>query len=264
MPGGAVLKKTRHDLIADKVFGAAISYDLLPLNRLEKILSSPLAQKPIYQSSIPSCVACASSWLNQYNSYFESKNQVNLSWIYPYAQVKHFPGGTIPQEILDVIRRQGQCKDEQLPQEKFWDNRYWAENPNVITPEVSEGAEEYKISSYFFIQNPTLKSIYSYLKESPVLIGLTVDSFRWQNDNIIKPGNKDFQHMVVLVDIDEEWNLKVISWDKKDELDVRTLDKDYPIEMAIVIRDLPDGVAKDDIRRGTFASNLFRNLWGFL
>lgn len=262
--GGYKPKKTRRDFVAEKVtaFGLATPQIPKPLGRLDEILASPLVKYPLYQGAVPSCVAASASFLNQYNSWRE-KEAKHFSWPYLYGNVKQYPQGTVPQDIFNVLRKKGQCTNEKLPQEKYNQN---PENGFFLTPdnislEANEEALWYQISNFFFLKSLDKTTIYNALVQQPLFVGLWVDPQTWNYQDIITPGRKTYGHMVVLVDIDENWNWKVISWDKKDGLDVRTLDKEYPFVQCGFIRDLPDGVSKDDIRRGGFLQNFLSVLW---
>lgn len=265
MSGGLVIRNSRKDYIAEKTFfGVAyrVPEEIRPLGRIEEIKASPLVDTPVFQGFIPSCVSCSCTWLNMWNSWKNSQNPTHLSWPFLYASVEHFNGGTIPQQGLDVLRKIGQPEDKILPQKKFIDNPDLAEM--APKPEEFMGAEDFKISSYFFFKKPTIANIYPYLKESPIIIGINVGRDTWAPDIIIAPGRTDFQHAVCLVDVDNDGNLIVISWDREDGLDVRILRKDYPILMAAMIRDLPDGVAPANVRRGFSLSSIINSFKSFL
>lgn len=176
MVGGVQFKTKRTDLIAEKVFGSSsLPEPLLHLGRLERIKNSPLAEHPIYQGSVPSCVVCAQTFVNMYESYFSSRNEVALSWPYVYAQVPHYEGGTIPQDVLSFVKKNGQCEDSLYPQAKFWEEPFFAEDPRSITQEARENAAYYKTSSYLIFKNTSLTNLYPYLKTTPLFIGLSVN-----------------------------------------------------------------------------------------
>jgi len=251
---GLVFRPSKKDYLWERspFFGAAsIAYDLAPLGRLEAVCKSSLQEHPLYQDHFYSCVVCAATFVNQYNSLFRSGNPAYLSWPFAYSQVAHYPTGTIPQDVLDFLRKTGQPENSSLPQEKVWAAEdFFVSNPNLAASETGVGADRYRIGEYFFWKKPTLQTLYPALKDDPLLIGIFVDPATWIDEGIIPPTNRGYQHMVVLLDIDKDWNMKVVSWDKKDALDIRTLHKDYPLLMAAVIRDLPDGTDTARLRRG--------------
>lgn len=263
MQGGLKIRNSRKDFLYEKVFGAATSGQLKPLGRLERVLTSPLAQHPISQGNVPSCFPCAATFINQYNSFFKSDNPVALSWPFLFAQIPHFSGGSIPQDSLNVLRSAGQPKDEKLPQARFWDEPFFVESKTILTPETYVGAEKYKINSYFFFKKPTLSGIFDALQADPLIIGIKVNQLTWAEDIVIPPtdaGTRGFNHAVVLLDVDAGGNMKVCSWDRRDRLDIRTLHGDTEILMACVIRDLPDNMDRSTIRRGFSIVDFIQNL----
>ena len=255
-----LIRNKRKDFLYERAFGAVSYAQPQPLGRLAKVLASPLAQHPIFQSSIPSCFPCAASFTNQYNSWFKSNNDVALSWPFLFAQIPHFSGGSVPQDSLDILRSVGQPEDKQLPQAKFWDQPFWAENENILTSETYIGAEGFKISNYFFFKKPTLQSIFAALTEDPIIIGVKVDPGEWAENTVIPPASSGFAHAVVLLDVDAQGNMLVCSWDKRDKLDIRILHPETKLLMACVIRDLPDGLTKKDVQRGFWFQNFFKKL----
>lgn len=259
MPGGFITKRSRKDYIAEQIFGAAPAEPLVSLGRVKELQESPLAQFPIFQSYIPSCVTCSATFINMWNSW-KAGTFNPLSWPFLYANVRHFPGGTIPQDSFNVLKKVGQCSHARMMQETYWEAPYLLDDNKNVLPEWVEEAAGYKVASYVFIENKTIQGIYPYLKDAPVMIGIHVDRYAWTDLGVNQPGRKDFGHAVALIDVEPDGTMVVVSWDKKDKLDIRKLSPDYPILLAVAVVDLPDTTASPDIRRGTALTRLFRTL----
>ncbi len=258
MSGGLVWTPSRKDIMAEKVFGSTSS-DVKPLGRVEELLASPLAQFPLYQATIPSCVTCAATFLNMWYSW-KADNTVELSWPFIYALVKKYGTGTRPQDVADILRHVGQVRDGLMPQENYLSagSEFYL-SPEYVTEEMKQLAIEFQIGDYVFFQNTTPEALQSHLEEGPIMIGIGINVFDWNTfKDIPKPDRVDLYHCVLLLDRDEEWNGKVLSWDKPDALDIRTIRRDYPIEFALQFKDLPDDVNKRDVRRGIWQMVLDR------
>lgn len=261
MPGGLRIRNSRKDFLWEKsAFGASrpLGLPIVPLGRLEELLASPLTSFPIYQGGVPSCVAASFTFLNQWNSWKETGVAPRLSWPFLYSAVKHYPSGTIPQEIADALRTYGQCLDERLPQSRFTNDPASAD----IAPfpfQALKDAEKYKIASYLFHGNRDITSLITALKDAPIIIGITVDPATWGQEVATYTG-RGFKHACILIDVTLGMRKAVVSWDRNDQLDIHYLSSDYPIELAISVRDLSDDVDRQKIRRGYWFEDFFRKL----
>lgn len=227
----------------EKVFG--VSEEKIgtpqPQGRLGDVKESPLAEKKniLFQDSIPSCVCCSAAWINMYNSYFNDVNTVVHSWPYLFAKSPHLENGRRFRDVLQILRKEGVCKDMYFSQKNWQKGRVWIENIGNANKEAAEeNARNYKIKSFSYISSRT--GMYEALTKQPIMIAVGGCNADWKK-SLIKQTRIDWYHAIVLLDVDWDGNMIVVNWWRGNKLDIRVLDKNYPITAMASLEDMPDG-----------------------
>jgi len=260
------LLKTKNSGLANKpMITPKVDLDVLgapgeitSLGRIETLLKSPL--KPPYQGNIPSCVHCTIKFLNDYNSYYNDKNPVDLSWLYTYAQVRHFAGGTSVDESVNVVCDKGQSQDRTFPSRvAIQKGDAWAQNA-PIPQEAHDEAKNWRAKESLKVSGARL-ALYTALVQTPLGVGANVGD-GWDTNGTIKYINGRFGHMFALLDILDAKNVDLVRgytgfsltesdygnwisvnwWKDENKFDVRILDKNYPIFWGRILVDITDTV----------------------
>jgi len=257
------------DYIRENVFGAQLvsESEIKPLGRIEKIMNSPIKDLFLYQGRILSCVSCASSMANQINSWFMSEHPVRLSWRDLYIQIAQGRNeGTSIDDTLYALKNVGQCNDLLCP--NFIDGRMAPDTlKRVVTNEIKTDRNNYRIKNFFSVRNVTRAGLYTALIDTQLIVGAGGNNPQWSVSGVIRSGQIDWYHAFVIVDVLGAENVDFLTgilgyrpqpkdygawvtiqaW-KDNTLDVRLLDKNYPITVAKTIEDLPDNVDVNTIR----------------
>lgn len=240
------------DFSYEKIFGSAPA---LPrsLGRLDEVKASPLVLRPKYQADIPSCVVCTVSWINEFFSWKKSNNDINLSWPYLFTKSDPTETGTKPRIVAQVARKEGMCEDQYFPQKNYISNRQPLGEKQLV---ADLNARKYQMKNFSYLNDLTSEGFFRACSIDPIAIGLYVDLDQWNTDNLlIKPTDKkDILHMVALIDFTHDGDYVIVNWWKEDKIDIRILDKSYPIITALSFEDLPDGFSKEDARPDFFES----------
>lgn len=262
--------------IREKAFGFGGVEEIKSLGRIEKIMASPLKDMFLYQGQYLSCVSCACSWANQFNSVFNSNGAQRLSWRDLYIRIG---GGKNTTTRFDdtflELKNIGQPRDVFCP--NFDSNGKMVSQPlsRLVTDEIIKDRDGYRINNFFFLKNLTRNGIFNALKDTVVVTGAGGNNSDWSVNNIIRGGEVDWYHAFVIVDVVDENNAAFVSklvgyqinsrdygawvtiqaW-KEDKLDVRLLDKNYSITVAATFEDLPDNI---DIKNIRWNMGLIRN-----
>ena len=258
------LLETKNSGLANKpMISKKVDLDLLgapgeitSLGRIEELLKSPLVSP--YQGSIPSCVHCTIKFLNDYNSYFNDKNPVDLSWLYTYAQVKHFASGTSVDESFDKVCEKGQPQDKTFPSRLAIEKGdAWAKTVS-IPQNAHDEAINWQAKDHLKISGAR-QALYTSLIQTPLGVGANVGS-NWNANGTIYSFDQQFGHMFVIVDVLDAKNISIIreytgfnlgdkdygnwvsiNWWKDDgKWDLRILDKNYPIFFGKILVDKTD------------------------
>lgn len=220
----------------EKYFSAEIFGAVIPESLIRTADQLPIMP---FQNSILSCVHASFSFVNSFNSKFKSGNDVKLAWRYTYSQVPHYNGGTTIRDCGEVQRKQGQCINSMLPEERYWLGESAMQNSGYITNEIRENAKTYKTGGYFYIDPSDKTAMKTAIMDSPIVIGVYCNSKTWKNDVTIKwNGYRQYGHAVSIVGWSDEKNAwELADWDGAG---FKWLDYSYPIFTAVTVRDLPD------------------------
>ena len=210
---------------------------------LPERFSWSLEELPVlpFQNSIFSCVSCTCTFINSFNSK-RNGNDAFLSWRYPYSKVKHYAGGTSVQDNLNILKKEGQCEDNYLPQRLFYFGEKEMQNPNYITEEAEKNAKNYKIKAYYFMAAWNEVELKTAIMKAPIGIGLYIgDNWYYSKNNnpgspIKWDGKKKYGHLISFVG----WNQNgwiIADWDERG---LFLLDYSYPLSLSFLIYDLSD------------------------
>ena len=214
--------------------------DVFGLVLPDRFVHKELPKTP-FQNSIVSCVSCTCSFINSFNSKREG-NDVFLAWRYLYALVRHFPGGTSVRDNLNVLRKDGQCEDNFMPQRLFYFGEKEMQNPKYITQKARENAKNYRIKAYYFMSPWNEIELKTAIMKAPIGVGLYV-GYNWYTSKDRRPGEaikwdgkKKFGHLISIIG----WNQKGWIFADWDARGIFQLDYTYPLSLSFLIYDLSD------------------------
>lgn len=190
------------------------------------------------QYRILSCVSCAFTFVNNFNSKHYSKNDVFLSWRMIYSLVYHYATGTTFKDNSNALRGYGQCTNAFLPEELSYLGEYAVRDRKKISKEAYEVAENYKIGGYFYI-NKNQAEMKAAIQNSPIIVGVYTNNNIWKEGKVIQwNGWSQYGHGVSIAGWDDSiraW--QVCDWDGGG---FKWLSYDYPLMSTVTLRDLPD------------------------
>lgn len=156
------------DYSHELAFGAAIPEKIAPLGR--SIEGVPV----VFQGAAPACVSCAVAWIKEWMEIMTGLT--SLCWLFLYQKSGTRLNGVTPSKVLDIARKVG-----------------------IPTDVNGTDAEKHKIPGYFFLRDLSSHSLYSALKQSPIMVGVA----NWRDAG---------PHMMVAYDVKDEKMLKGVSF----------------------------------------------------
>lgn len=260
---GLVHKPDARDHVLDQEILGAAPTDFKPLGRIEQLLTSPLAKPEfiVYQGRVVSCVHATCAFLNMWNSFVKDGNPNCQSWAYTYKQVKHYPGGTIVNEALGVIKNKGICLEETLSARDLADtDESVAQDPSVLTEAMHEEAKHFQIEGYLTLDDLRRAAMYQVLVETPVGVTGNVGSNFNTRTGILPLYNEGgFGHMWCRFDVLGESNIEAVkrytelsllpqhygwwidlNWWERSALDIRVISPNYVQLAGKILKDKRD------------------------
>lgn len=198
-----------------------------------------------YQGQIPSCVACSFTFLNEYKSFINDKNNLNLAWRYPFAKTGPYNAGRNLADVAKFLQNSGQPQDQfcaddiRLPEQEFM-------NPTISNAGIEDAGKRI-IGNHWWIRPDNQAEICAAVVKEPIVITLGGVSKDWVKpyDEIITatPGaGADWYHAIVLWDYDlDAGYFRIVNW-WGDGL--RKLSIIYPLTSALSFADIPDDKSK--------------------
>lgn len=217
-------------------YGSVFGVDSYPRRFVREI---PPINIP-YQGQIPSCVPCTKTYLNEYNSYINDGENLNLSWRLPFAKTGPYNQGRNLEDVAKYMQGQGQ------PQDKFCeDNVKLSENEfmnPVMTIEGTEDAQKRIIGPHWWLRADNIAEICSALFNGPPLSatlgGISSDWTKPYDQIIVNTNGADWYHNFVIWDYDlDAGYYRIINW-WGDGL--RKLSINYPLTSVLSFADVPD------------------------
>lgn len=239
--------------VHENIFGASREKPE-PIGYLKEVMDSPLAKAGLKQYRIPSCVTCTIAWRTMYDSWKEG-NDIRSAWRYIWARIPKSSKGSSPDKGMELVRKHGVCEDSYLPQveaEKGWN--YLNGDLSKLTEEIDANAGSFKLKNWAKIRDLRKPSLYAKMRDvGPLLIGIPGNSTDWSGKGVIRKRNvTKWYHMMVLLDWDEQGNMKCVNWNwftnETDVIEIVTLANNYPVSLARSYIGLPDGVTKEQAR----------------
>jgi len=218
------------EAFSEEIFGAVLPEKFI--RTMEELPRLPKQYRTL------SCVSCAFTFVNNFNSKVYSNNDIFLAWRMPYSLVVHYPTGTNFRDNSVSLTGFGQCTNAFLPEEESYLGEYAIRDRLKITKEAYKVAENYKIGGYFYIKQNEAE-MKSAILQSPIIIGIYTNSTIWKEGGVVKwNGWNQYGHGICIVGWDDSiraW--QIADWDGGG---FKWQSYDYPLMSAVTIRDLPD------------------------
>ncbi len=192
-----------------------------------------------YQARVPGCVLCSYTFLNQYKSLTNDKNNLNLSWRYPFSKTGAYGAGRMLESVGNYLHDNGQ------PQDKFCED-----NPNLpelefmnaqLTAEGVDDATKRRIGVHWWVRTENLAELCAACFKEPIMITFGGNNPDWQKpfgEIVQKTGLDAWYHAVVLWDYDlDAGYFRIVNW-WGDGL--RKISINYKLTSALSFLDLPD------------------------
>ena len=233
-PGLEKMPKDQNDYQYGAIFGVNKDIPRKFSRELPKGMNIP------YQGNVPACVNACFTFVNQYKSRVNDKNDVNLSFRKLHAETGPYNQGRYLREVAAYLKANGQPQDKYcpddvaLPPEKFMDA--------TLSPEGLKDSSRRKIGAYSFVNDGNLDELCSAIIKEPIVgsAGGTNEDWKKPFDQVIQQtASPDWYHSFCLwdYDLDERW-LGAYNWWNDG---YRKISIDYKLTGSISFEDLPDG-----------------------
>ncbi len=233
----------------DDIFGASI-----PREFERNYLQLPRIS---HQQNTLSCVCNSFSFANAFNSKQNDNNDVFFSWRFLYANATRYQSGTTFRDNGQVLRRLGQPLDNLMPQKDWQLANNQSQEKGRITQDILNNAENFKIQTFFYVNNQNINELKIAVMKSPVIIAVFSNNNAWSKDIIRYDGNKQFGHAIVIVGYNEDY-WTIADWQGDETF--RKLDINHPIASACILLDLPDAVGAKTMMRTLKVENK-KEIW---
>ncbi len=229
-PGGVLEKMDPRNHKYGAIFGEEAN---LPR---KFILQIPAGFPVPYQGSIPCCVICSFTFINQWYSWMNDNNKINLSFRKPFADTGKYNEGRSLYPVAEYEKSKGQ------PQDKFCPNNIALPPAEFmkadLTPEGIADAALRKIGPYSWpeTQAEIMSSIFT---GNPVILTSGGNNTDWRKEIIKLINPVAWYHAYVVIG----WDLDLGIWYAANwwKDGIRKIDINYPLTGALSFRDLPDG-----------------------
>lgn len=201
------------------------------------ILDMPTGMTTPYQGQVPSCVSCAFTFANEFNSRKNDGNDIVLSFRKIHADTGAYKVGRSIYQVAEYEKGKGQpqtkyCPNNvDLPAEEFM--------RATLTPEGIEDASKRKIGPYSFLDVNNRNELMSAIFNGPVVFTAGGNNTDWRKEIIRETNPAAWYHAFVGIG----WDLDKGVWYIKNWWNdgIRMVDINYSLTGALSFRDLPDG-----------------------
>jgi len=198
----------------------------IPLSSVQESIIIPkefkrdLSAIPIdSQGKQPACVGYASSKVKESQELYEHKEFIDISPRFIYALCKRYDGysgqGTYLRQAMKILQKFGACKESSFPSDTSLSYEEFI-NWDLITPEIYQEAEKYKIKTYASVPADWEQIKQSIYQNKTVLGGQSGTKEGWSQLPIEPPkeGEKLFGHAIAYFGYDDNYIYFINSWDK--------------------------------------------------
>jgi hypothetical protein len=222
----------------DYRYGAIFSVEEAIPRKFKRDL--PIGLNVPCQGQVPLCVSACFTFINQYKSYVNDKNNLNLSFRKVHSATGPYGRGRYLREVAKYLQSNGQPQDKYCP-----DNVTLSSADFMNTNLSSEGIEDSlrrKIGPYSFVNDGNINELCSAIIKEPIAgsLGGTNEDWRKPFHEIVKQtAAPNWYHCFSFWDynLDEGW-YGIYNWWNDG---YRRISIDYKLTGSISFEDLPDG-----------------------
>jgi len=222
----------------EQKFGAMTpSAETLPAAFSWRQQMPPLPQ----QGDEGACTSHAFATLQTFNSWKEG-HKISLSPRFLYSLTGLPNEGRTFRSNSIALRDIGDSLEQSFPNKVELSHQDYC-NASLITNAMRTEAKQFKIKNWSVI-SPTVENLKRAIFRQPIVIAVGGNNKDWnstKSQNIIKAGNADWYHAILLTGWTEDGHWEIANWWKGwgDE-QYGHLNPSYPITAAYSVEDLPD------------------------